>query len=823
MSFTLEAIERGTRLRSLRAWLAPPACSTERKGVLARTFRISAWVTSLAAVPPCIAMAMQGEHRRARIIVCQEICILAAVWLNGLGRLEWAARVAALAVLTSAMLMIGGSPDGCHDVALLMIPGVLFIAALADFRFYVAFAGFTVAVVTVVAARRADTATLWCAPAILTAIATGVGLMTRGSWDCASSAHTANKRLQFQVDRMPLAYIAWDREFRITEWNQAAERIFGWSAGEARGQRGYLLVPAEVHPHLSGVWAKLLEGDETSYSLNENIAKDGRRLLCEWFNTAVRDDAGHVTEVLSMVHDMSAQQKLEAERSHSEEQLRQVWENSRDGMRLSEPDGRVLRVNAAYCQLVNKSREELEGGLFTAIHAAAAQANRLETYRRRVRERDIASRMERPIELWDGRRIWMDVSSSFIESSQGPRVLSIFRDVTARKLDEARLNEAVLKAEASSRAKSEFLANMSHEIRTPMNGVLGMTGLALDGPLDPEQRQYLEMSQDSAKSLLGLLNDILDLSKIEAGRLDIEWVDFSPRQLVGDLLNSVDLAARQKGIHIYARVAPEVPAMVKGDPLRLRQVLMNLIGNAIKFTERGSVTVELHCSAAGSGDSRLAGAVIDTGIGVPADRQDQIFDAFCQADGSMTRRFGGSGLGLAICKRLLQLMNGSIWVESEAGQGSAFRFTVGVRPATSVGATPCVRALPGEPTPARSLRVLLAEDNCVNQMLAVRLLERSGHTVSVAANGRDAVSLFERYNYDAVLMDVQMPEMDGLEATRLIRRVETESGSQRHTPVIALTAHAMSGDEESCIDAGMDSYLSKPLDPRKLSDALRGI
>jgi len=220
---------------------------------------------------------------------------------------------------------------------------------------------------------------------------------------------------------------------------------------------------------------------------------------------------------------------------------------------------------------------------------------------------------------------------------------------------------------------------------------------------------------------------------------------------------------------------------------------------------------------------RLAGAVIDTGIGVPADRQEQIFDAFSQGDGSMTRRFGGTGLGLAICKRLLQLMNGSISVESEAGRGSTFHFSAEVRPETSAAGAPRPRTSPGDAAPARRLKILLAEDNCVNQMLAVRLLEKSGHSVSVAANGKDAVSLFERYNYDAVLMDVQMPEMDGLEATRQIRRVESESGSRRHTPVIALTAHAMSGDEESCIEAGMDSYLSKPLDPGMLSEALRGL
>jgi PAS domain S-box-containing protein len=825
MPFTRQVKESTAALRSLWNWLAPRACPAERKAALTRTFKISAWVTVFAAVPPGIAIALLGDHRRASIIAFQEFCILAAILLNRLDKLEWAARVAALGILTSATLMVAGSPDGFRDVGLLIFPGALIAAALlADFRFYVGFAGFTLAIVIALATQRADSVTFWCAPAILIAIATGAGLMTRGAWDCAAAGQTANKRLQFQVDRMPLAYIAWDREFRITEWNYAAERMFGWSASEAKGRHGSSLVPLDFQPQLSAVWARLLEGDETSHSLNENLTNAGERILCEWFNTPVRDDSGQVTEILSMVHDITAQRNLEAARNQSEEQLRQVWENSRDGMRLSDPDGRVLRVNSAYCRLVNKSREELEGALLTAIHAAPAQANRLETYRQRVRHRDIASRMERPIELWDGRTVWMDLSNSIIESPHGPRVLSIFRDVTARKLDEARLNEAVLKAEASSRSKSEFLANMSHEIRTPMNGVLGMLALALDGPLEPEQREYLEMSQDSARSLLGLLNDILDLSKVEAGRLDIASVDFSPRQLIGDLLDSVALAARQKGLQVRAQVALRVPAMVNGDPMRLRQVLMNLIGNAIKFTDHGSITVELDCSAVESAVQsaglRLMGAVIDTGIGVPADRHSQIFDAFAQADGSTTRRYGGTGLGLAICKRLVQLMNGTISVESQPGKGSAFRFSVEVRHATSIGATPCQNAPPAQPPSERSLKILLAEDNCVNQMVVVRLLQRSGHSVRVAANGREAVHLFGNDRYDAVLMDVQMPEMDGLEATRLIRLAESVSGSNRRTPVIALTAHAMAGDEQNCIDAGMDGYLSKPLDPRMLTDTL---
>jgi PAS domain S-box-containing protein len=820
MAFTLHAKERMAPRRALWNSLAPPACPAERKAVLTRTLNICAWVTLLAAVPPGIGIALLGDHRRARIIVFLELCLLATLWLNRLKKLEWAARVAAVGVLASAVLMVAGSPDGFHDVALLIFPGALIVAALlADFRFYVAFAALTLVIVIVLAAQSANAVTLWCAPAILIAIAVGTGLMARSAWGCAAACHSDSKRLQFQVDRMPLAYIAWDRQFRITEWNRAAERIFGWSADEAKGRHGHLLVPLDIQPAVDAVWGTLLEGDETSYSLNENTTKDGKRLICEWFNTSVRDDSGEVTEVLSMVRDITAQRNLEAARTHSEEQLRQVWENSRDGMRLSDPDGRVLRVNSAYCELVNKSREELEGGLLTAIHAAPMQADRLETYRRRVRQRTVPSRMERAIELWDGRTIWMAASSSIIESPQGPRVLSIFRDVTARKLDEARLNEAVLKAEASSRAKSEFLANMSHEIRTPMNGVLGMTSLALDGSLEPEQREYLEMAQASAKSLLGLLNDILDLSKIEAGRLDIASADFSPRQVINDLLDSVALAARPKGIQLHAQIAPQVPAMVNGDPMRLRQVLMNLIGNAIKFTERGSVVVELHCSADESEVLRLMGAVIDTGIGVPEDRQCQIFDAFAQADGSTTRRFGGTGLGLAICKRLLQLMNGTISVESQPGRGSTFRFTLEVRPAAS-SPTPLPQAAPHQPPSGRALRILLAEDNRVNQMMVVRLLEKAGHSVSVAANGREAVHLFGKGHYDAVLMDVQMPEIDGLEATRLIRQVESESGSNRRAPVIALTAHAMAGDEQICINAGMDGYLSKPLDPQILAEAL---
>ena len=821
MAITAHARNSAVRWRAIWNSLAPAPCPAERKAALTHALRICAWVTFLAAVPPGIATALLGDHRRARIIVLQELCLLAALGLNRLGKLAWAAKLSAIAILTSGTLMLLTSPDRLDRVGLLLFPGAIIVAALLpEWRFYIGFTTLTVVVFLALAAPRVNAVTLWCAPAILIAIACGAAFLTHGAWDCMAACHSASQRLRFQVDRMPLAYIKWDRGFRITEWNPAAERIFGWPAGEAKGRDASLIVPPDTRPLVDDIWRKLLSGDAASFSRNENISRDGRRLVCEWFNTPVLDGSGQIVEVLSMVHDITEQRELEAERARSEEQLRQVWENSRDGMRLADQDGRVLRVNSAYCRLVGMSRQELEGSPFTSILAAPRQAARLETYRHRVRDRAIDSHMERPIELWDGRTMWVDVSNAMIESHLSPVVLSIFRDVTARKLDEARLNEAVLKAEAASRTKSEFLANMSHEIRTPMNGVLGMIALALDGPLEPEQRQHLEMARASAQSLLGLLNDILDLSKIEAGRLDIASVDFNPRQVVADLLNSVDLTARQKGIRTQAQIASRVPGTVNGDPLRFRQVLMNLLGNGIKFTEKGTVTVELDCIA-GPQCLHLTGGVIDTGIGVPEDKQTMIFDAFAQADGSTTRQFGGTGLGLAICKRLLHLMNGTISVESRPGDGSAFRFTLEVQPATDVAASPNPPLLTSRQPPVpRALKILLAEDNLVNQMVVVRLLEKSGHSVRVAANGREAVRLFGEDCYDAVLMDVQMPEMDGLEATRHIRRWESASGGNRRAPVIALTAHAMAGDEKICLDAGMDGYLSKPLDPKTLAEAL---
>jgi two-component system, sensor histidine kinase len=401
---------------------------------------------------------------------------------------------------------------------------------------------------------------------------------------------------------------------------------------------------------------------------------------------------------------------------------------------------------------------------------------------------------------------------------------SLEEEVLSRTAELRRVNaelvEARDRAEEGSRAKSEFLANMSHEIRTPMNGVIGMTELALEATMTADQRECLLTVQSSAAALLTVINDILDFSKIEAGKLELDPISFDLRGCVAEATKVLAWQTRLKPVTLRSEVHRDVPQRVIGDPTRLRQVLLNLLGNALKFTERGSVTLTAE-SRSSDGDLMLEFCVRDTGIGIAPEKQRAIFQAFSQADGSMSRRYGGTGLGLTISARLVEMMGGSISVESQPGQGSCFRFTIRVEPAEQLqsGAPAADSALPARTEPTRRLRILLAEDHPVNRQLAVRLLEREGHTVVVAADGREALLALAAASFDIVLMDVQMPVMDGVEANEALRR--SERGSGRHTPVVALTANAMKGDRERYLSCGMDGYLTKPIRRKELAETLQ--
>ncbi len=476
---------------------------------------------------------------------------------------------------------------------------------------------------------------------------------------------------------------------------------------------------------------------------------------------------------------------------------------------VRDENGRYVLVNEAYCALYGGSAEQVLGKtpdvLFAPNDAAAIFA------------RDADSRMvghaiefERSVRDHAGNEHWIVTNRQVMTLPDSTSlVLSVDQDLTQRRRMELELREATMAANAANHAKSEFLAKMSHEIRTPMNGVLGMAELLENSALLPTQRSYLDAIRASAESLLTIINDILDFSRIEAGKVRLETIPFNLKTTLAQTTTLIERAADKKGVKLVLELPAELPH-VKGDPLRLKQIVLNLLGNAVKFTEHGQVTLRTVVLSREAAYCRIRIEVRDTGIGISPAQQLRLFDAFTQADDSTTRRFGGSGLGLAIARQLTELMGGQIGVESRPGSGSRFWLEIELPLAT---ATTPKTSLPSESIAGTGRRVLVVEDNTVNLTIALAMLAEAGFATASANNGREAVDAVSRSTYDLVLMDCQMPEMDGLAATQAIRTLEKQRPLSRHglrLPVVALTASAFAEDRERCQAAGMDDFLAKP-------------
>ena len=483
---------------------------------------------------------------------------------------------------------------------------------------------------------------------------------------------------------------------------------------------------------------------------------------------------------------------------------------------FTDRQNRIVYANPAFLHAWDLDAECVVTGM-PAEHVLEVVGERLrdpEAWRRDVEWGD-ATAVE--LILGDGRVLTLERQPVLAGDADILGQLWLFADVTASRRDASQLKAAKEAAEAASQAKAAFLATMSHEIRTPMNGIIGMTELALDTPLDGQQREYLGLIRSSADALHAIVNDILDFSKIEAGRMDLESIAFSPARLLADTLGVFRPAAAAKGIGLTLRNAEALPAQLVGDPTRLRQIVSNLVSNAIKFTDAGEVAVEVAGLMREADRIEVHFVVADTGAGIPEDKLALIFSPFTQADSSTTRKHGGTGLGLAIVAKLVEIMQGRVWAESEPDRGARFHFTLRL-------GLPTMPAAPAPPVqdaaPTRSARILVAEDNRINQALVRALLGKLGHASVVAENGEEALRILrDEGPFDLVLMDMQMPKMDGLEATRRLRASEQALGLSP-VPVIALTANASDADRQACRGAGMDDFLSKPFRAEDFKAAL---
>ena len=614
--------------------------------------------------------------------------------------------------------------------------------------------------------------------------------------------------------------IVMNPEGRIIRSNRACEQVTGYSEAELKGKIFWDVFISPQEKAATRTRFETLVSKKARLAFeNEWINKSGEGRQISFSNAVLLGDDGQVEYVVTTGIDITERHRTEQALLKSEAVFRSIWEASQHPTVLTDQIGTILKANRAFSTMVGRTVDAIEGSDIATLFWAEDEHAIRGHYAGQYASRGGGIFLDREFRFSNGRSGTFDVSFTMLDLPGQPlQLLSTYRDVTERKL----AREVAERAEALSAAKSEFLANMTHEIRTPLNGILGMTDLTLQTDLKPDQHEYIDLVRSSAEALLFLVNDVLDYSKYEAGKLALNRLDLSVRTLMAEVLKPLALRASLNNLRFEYVVSDNVPDHLIGDPHRLGQILMNLVSNAIKFTHAGKIAVSVRQESIQASRVTLLFSVRDTGIGIPPEKHRVIFDPFTQADGSTTRKYGGTGLGLSIASGLAKMMDGRIWVESQPGQGATFYFTVTMN-LTGEKAVHRSARLADVPRQGdkRSLRILLAEDNTVNQRLATHVLEREGHHVQVAGSGREAIAMLQREEFDLVLMDIQMPELNGLQATAHIRQMERISG--KRLPIVAMTAQTGDSDRQRCLKAGMDAYVSKPIRVSELMNLIESV
>ncbi len=555
--------------------------------------------------------------------------------------------------------------------------------------------------------------------------------------------------------------------------------------------------------------------------------KNKKNLWCSFDAVAVKDQKGKVLYIDGVLQDISWRKQFEQGLIESKELFQTIFHNTAAAIIVTDQKQQIVAWNSFTQKIFDMNQEDLFNKPLKELfpldewqHITSFGLNRRGWERedsRRTSLKMFVGNAQTKMIMKNGDLIDVDLSMNLLRNSNNKIIgtVGIMQDITKQKRFQEMLIQAKLAAEEANNAKSLFLANMSHEVRTPLNTIRGMIDLALGENVLEDKKKNLSAAKEASDQLLNLLNDILDLSTVEAGKLNIHYSEFHLSNVVRNLCKGLAILAGEKKLALITSLAPEIPHLVIGDPLRLRQVLTNLINNAIKFTEKGKIRLNVKIAEEASGWISLLFSIQDEGIGIAPDKQAKIFDVFTQADSSIAPRFGGTGLGLAISKRLVELMGGKIWVESQEGQGSTFYFTaafkkikVGKNEQPAIGP---IRNL-------KNLRVLLAEDNVVNQKMTAQLLEKNGWSVKCVENGQQVLECLKERIFDVVLMDVQMPQLDGFKTTALIREQEKTTGG--HIPIIALTAAVLEEDQQKCLEAGMDGYIPKPVEFNRLYEMI---